>query len=284
VGNANVDIVVRVERLPPRGAQVKAASVARRPGGAALNFALTAARLGMRVSFLGCVGSDEAGDWLLGAMRRGGVDTGRVARVPGATGMVIVIVDGEGERTMIAYRGANQQLRRVVDGDYSGFSWVQVSSVEAELASRVLGRARREGCVTGYDPGGMAILAGFEGLLPALRQTDVLFLNRREARMLEEGGGGRRLERVAEVVPLVVVKMGPEGATAIRGAETASAEAFKVPVRDTTGAGDAFDAGLCLALGRGFPLEAALRFANAVAALRVAGLEPFEVAVRGIRP
>ena len=271
IGNANVDVLLYLDELPPRGGQVEARGAERRAGGAAANFAVAAAKLGLKASFIGCVGLDEDGDWLLSKLASHGVDTSLVKRVRERTGFVVVLVEAGGERTMVAYRGANAALYEagLEDLDYSMFDWVHASSIRPDAAAGAFKAAKRAGATTSYDPGGAVAMMGFGRLLQALEHTDVLFLNEREAQLLESSGGGPELEAVRRLVPTVVVKMGAEGAMAYRGGEAASAPAFRVEVVDTTGAGDAFDAAFCYALARGLGLRESLVFANACAALKI---------------
>jgi ribokinase len=87
VGSLNLDLVVRVPRLPGPGETVSGADLFRNPGGKGANQAVAAARLGRRVAMVGCVGDDQAGRDLLAALAADGVDTGQVrvlAGVPAA--------------------------------------------------------------------------------------------------------------------------------------------------------------------------------------------------------
>jgi len=271
IGNANIDLTLYVRKLPDPGTQVEAYSMERLVGGAAANFAVAASRLGLQAAFIGCVGRDEAGKLVLSKLRSEGVDTSLVKVVEGGTGLVVVVVDERGERTMIAYRGANEALCKMdlSSIDYSAFSWLHASSVKPEVVVKPFRKARELGVKTSYDPGGIVARMGYRSLMDALRYTDVLLLNETEAGYIEASGGGVELEVVREVVPLVVVKLGARGALAYKGPLRVQAEAFRVEVVDTTGAGDAFNAGLCYALESGLSVHDALVFANACAAIKI---------------
>lgn len=271
VGNVNVDFLAYVDELPRAGGRVEARALERRPGGAASNFAAAAAKLGARAMIFGCVGDDWEGAWVLGELERIGVDTSLIERVSAPTGVALITVDARGERTMIVHRGANALLRHALGRkSIPPADWVHAASVDPEVAEESLRVARSAGARTSYDPGGTVVGWGFRRLERALRWVDVLFLNEAEASVLASGGGGAELERVRELVPVVVVKMGPRGALAYVGGAPLRAEAFEVEVVDTTGAGDAFDAAFALASWRGLSWLDALTFANACAALKVA--------------
>jgi len=270
VGNANVDHLLYVDEPPEVGGRVEAWRYERRPGGAASNFAVAAARLGASPAVVCCVGDDWEGAWLLGELRGSGVDVSYAVRVSAPTGAAFVIVDRTGERTMVVHRGANSLLERAIrELELPEADWVHAASVGPGVAARAFEAAKRAGARTSYDPGGAAVKLGLEGLRAALELTDVLFLNEAESSALAERGGGPGLERVRELVPVVVVKRGPRGSAAYVGGEAFSAGAFEVEVVDTTGAGDVFDAAFAVASWRGLGWAEALTFANACAALKV---------------
>ncbi len=271
VGNANVDLLLYADEVPAAGWQVEARAFEKRPGGAAANFAVAAAKLGASSALLCCVGLDKEGEWLLSELGGQGVDTSLALRVEAPTGFSVVIVDGRGERAMVAYRGANAFLSRAVERLAPSLraEWVHAASVKPDVAEAALSAAKHLGAATSYDPGGAVARMGFEKLARALEHVDVLFLNEREAADLAASGGGRELERVRELVRAVVLKRGARGSAAWLGESFAEAPAFRVEVVDTTGAGDAFDAAFALALSAGLKVREALLFANACAGLKV---------------
>jgi sugar/nucleoside kinase (ribokinase family) len=119
----------------------------------------------------------------------------------------------------------------------------------------------------------------WQGLNELLPYVDVLLPNEREALKIS---GERELERaiarLAEIVPLVVVKMGPEGAIAQRGKERFQSAPLRVRATDTVGAGDSFDAGFLTHYIRGADVETCLAHGNLVGALsttRPGGTEAF---------
>ncbi len=270
VGNLNVDLSVYVSSVPSVGGRVEARFFAKNPGGAAANFAVALARLGESSAVLGCVGRDYEGYWLIRELSSSGVDVSLVTQVDSVTGFVVVVVDENGERTMISYRGANSHLSEAAKKfERLNAEWVHVCSLGPEVAEAVFRAAKAAGAVTSYDPGGFVVKLGFETLRTALSMVDVLLVNEGEASTLEKLGGGPNLAKVLETVPLVVVKMGGRGSRALKKGVVVEAPAFPTSVVDSTGAGDVFDAAFCFALLRGLELQEALLFANACAALKV---------------
>ena len=107
-GSANLDLVATAAHHPLPGETVLGDSYAEHPGGKGLNQAVAAARAGADTSLLAAVGTDSAGDELLGVARESGIDTSgcvRRSRLP--TGRALITVDGDGENSIVVVPGAN---------------------------------------------------------------------------------------------------------------------------------------------------------------------------------
>ncbi|GIJ20297.1 carbohydrate kinase family protein [Micromonospora lutea] len=258
-------------------------------GGQAANTASWLAAQGVPVTLVGAVGDDGSGRDRLAELTAAGVDCA-VERIAGsATGTVIVLAAG-GERTMITERGANVRLRpEHVDAalagtpdathlHLSGYTLLDADSRPAGL--RALAGARVRGLTTSVDAASAAPLraAGTAAFLEWVRDVDLLLVNVDEATVLagglEPAAQGRALVAVARHV---VVKRGGAGAIWIdRDGRIVTSPAHRVAVRDVTGAGDAFAAGLLGAWLAGATPEAALA--------RAADLGAAAVAQVGARP
>ncbi len=248
VGSANVDLVARCEALPRPGETVMASSFARLPGGKGANQAAALAALGAEVVFVGCVGADESGDWLLAGLAARGVDVARTVRHEVATGTALIAVDGAGENLIVVAPGANDAL---TPGqlDLTGLDLVLCQlEVPVEVVEAVVQTARST--VLNRAPA--------RALPPAtLARCRAIVANEHETRSLP-------LTELAHVV----VTHGAEGASRLeRGAEVARAEPPRVTPVDTVGAGDVFCAAYALGLAEGRDLDEALRFAVAAGAL-----------------
>ena len=111
IGDTNLDLLVKVSRFPSEDDEVEAQDVRSLPGGDAANTASQAASLGLHTALISCVGDDENGKRLLRSLQLRGVDTSAVQTSRSrSTGMVIATVREDGQRTMIASRGANSDL------------------------------------------------------------------------------------------------------------------------------------------------------------------------------
>jgi ribokinase len=269
VGSLNLDLVVRVARLPGPGETVTGDDVFRNPGGKGANQAVAAARLGRRVAMVGRVGDDDAGRELLGSLEADAVDTSRVRVVAGVpSGIALITVSEDGENQIVVSPGANARLTPDDVGQAGaalGAATVTLLQLEVPLEA-VAAAARAAGGTVVLNPAPVRDLP--EELVA---DVDVLVPNRVELAQL---AGGAEPGTVAEATRLagrlparaVVVTLGADGCLVIVGGDTVHVPAVPVRAVDTTAAGDAFCGGLADALAGGATLEDAARRAVRVAA------------------
>ncbi|MFC4056929.1 carbohydrate kinase family protein [Planomonospora corallina] len=251
-----------------------AAEIVLRPGGSAANTAAWAAYLGADARLLARVGYDT-GEWHDAELRRAGVRT-HLRTDPGRpTAVVIAIVDATRERTMLTNRGAGGEIG-VEDWDpalLDGVAHIHLSGymLFAEpglrLGRLLLAEARRRGLSSSVDPSSTGFLRSFgpERFVQETAEADLVIPNRDEALLLTRETSA---ERAAELLGLrygaAAVKLGSEGAVLTRqGRPVARVPGLPAEAVDSTGAGDAFAAGLLTALlagaDDGTALEAAGR-------------------------
>lgn len=275
MGSLNMDLVVKVPRLPQVGETVTGGVFSTFPGGKGANQAVAAARLGASVAVVGRVGADAFGMQLLEALRREGVDVAAVRADPESpTGVAAIGVDEQGRNLILVAPGANARLLpHDVDEQVVARSQVLLLQLEIPMvtvlhAARV---ARRYGAWVCLDPAPAAPLP--EELY---RLVDVLNPNEVEAAALT-GMPIRTLEdaqRAARVllnrgVRYPVIGLGDRGSYYLSSEEAGHVPALGVHAVDTAAAGDAFAAALGVALGEGSPLREAVRFATCAAGLKV---------------
>jgi len=243
VGNLNIDVVLFTDTVPQAGMTILARDLQIRPGGAAVNYAVTVSQYGHEAYIVTRASSHEITRNILEEVKQYGVKTDYVKFTEGSPGIVLIIVDKSGERTMIKYPGVNEELN---PSDLAGellrkAHVVHVASVKPDVAVGIVELASSEGAVTSLDPGGYMANWSIEMFLKTMRHIHVLFINESDfCKYLKDAG----LSRVFKYgLSTLVVKRGSKGAVVLTQSECYSgcAEPIKKPV-DTTGAGDAFDA------------------------------------------
>jgi ribokinase len=271
VGSLNTDYVVRVDHLPASGETVTGSDYLVAAGGKGLNQAVAAARQGVSVAFVGCVGADGA--TLLALLVAEGVDVSHVRVVPNAaTGVALVTVASGGANTIVVAPLANGLVSASdIDGASSVIAGAEVVlaqlEVPMEAVSALFVQAQAAGVVTVLNP------APASGPLPdsLLGTVDILIPNETEAAALT-GLAGRSEAAVAlrhAGAGSVIVTMGSEGAVVAQAgvAGVVRVAPFFVRAVDTTAAGDAFCGALVAALAGGSSLSEACRRGSAAGAL-----------------
>jgi len=281
VGELNPDVIVRQPGLEPAFGQVELVvdEVRLEMGSSSAIVACGAARLGLRVAFVGVVGDDVFGRFVLDELVSGGVDIGgcRIdSDVP--TGATVILSRGD-DRAILTARGAMDLLTSsdVPPGLLAASRHLHVGSIflQPGLApglADLFRLARRAGVSTSldtnWDPSGE-----WEGLPQVLAHTDLFLPNAAELAALtgdsRPGSAARSFVRRLAAGGIVAVKCGSAGGLAVRGDELVTSPALVVEAVDSTGAGDSFDAGMIYGLLTGSQLGDAVRFAIACGSLSV---------------
>lgn len=273
------DLVFHTPKLPAWGETVLGSGFGIGPGGKGSNQAIAVARLGAPVEFLAKIGRDDFGAMARGIYAEEGVGTRFLresADLP--TGSAAIIVDDKaGENAIIVVPGASAALTEAeIDAaaDALDRSAVFITQLETPvpLVLHALRRARAAGVTTILNPAPAAALSD-----EILALADIVTPNESEAALLsglpvtsEAEAAAAADALIARGAGAVVVTLGEKGALLRRNGQTTVVPAVKAgSVVDTTGAGDSFNAGIAVALAEGLTLEAALRFACAVAGLKV---------------
>jgi ribokinase len=242
VGSVNLDLVAYCERLPQPGETVTDATFDRVPGGKGANQAVAAARLGARVSFVGCVGRDRFAEEAIGGLQEAGVQLD-LGRVDAATGVAVILVDAVGENQIVVAPGANALLTPV---GVSGAVLCQLE-IPLEAVKAAAGRADY-----------FCLNAAPAKLVPAdlVRRCDLVVVNRYE------------LDALPEAPRLAALTLGAEGAVLLEGGQdVVRVRPPRVDPVDGTAAGDAFTACLVVSLLEGRERDEALERACAAGAL-----------------
>ncbi len=270
VGSFNMDLTTYMERLPQPGETVHGRRFVTGPGGKGSNQAVAAARLGADVTFVGRVGTDGFGDTAVQTWQTEGINTEYVVRdTENATGVAPIFVEDSGENAIVVALGANLALSPAdVDAALAAIKDAAVLVVQLEIdlntVAHALKVAKDHGVQTILNPAPAAHLEP-----DVLALADFITPNETELATLY-GTETEDLSSLATVAgQTLIMTAGARGALWANASGSGEVPTYPVDVVDTTGAGDAFNGGLAVALAEGKLLEEALAFANATAALCV---------------
>lgn len=289
-GNAVMDLLVRPVENIRWDATTWVETIERSIGGNGANTAYALAKLGTPARLMSLVGEDEFGSQVIEILAGVGVDTSWVARCAAPTGVTVALVRPDGARAFLHRPGSSgeafPQPPLFPPELTAGMSRFHLANPYAlpnmrRHAAATLERARAAGLATSVDAGWDAKGEWMQVLAPALRHTEILFVNEEESRMLT--GRSEYHTAAADLlragVRVVVVKLGGQGCAVFTSDAEFHAPAVRVEVVDTTGAGDCFAGGFLSALQHGASLEEAAQVANAAGAASVSALG----AVKGLR-
>ena len=265
-------------RIPGRGETLLGTGYRVDYGGKGSNQAVGCARLGAQVNFVAKIGNDSFGEMALALYRDEAIDVRHIIRTADApTGVgFIVVEESTGQNCIVLDPGANELLAAsdvaAANSALASCSLVLTQlEIPVEAAQAALAQGRSAGAITILNP------APVRPLPPSvLALVDILTPNETEARILAGRAADAAIEPEAvgkELIHLgvkqVVMTLGEHGGLLISDSSCTRVPAVQVQAVDTTGAGDAFNAGLATALSHGETLQKAVTFAVAVGAMAV---------------
>jgi ribokinase len=231
--------------------------------------------MGVKTGFIGTVGRDAAGDYILDDMRREGVDTSGITMVGKSTGEVIALVDKKGERMLYAYPGVNDSLRiNEATMRYARKAkFLHISSFvgEASYSAQKELLTRLKGTKVSFSPGMLYARKGLKSLGAIIGVSEAAFMNAEELRIMTgaelEEGASELLDLGARII---AVTLGAEGCYIKSRDEEKTVKGYPARAVDTTGAGDAFAAGFLYGLLKGHTLTQCGKLGNKLASLCIA--------------
>ncbi|MFM4704695.1 PfkB family carbohydrate kinase [Aeromonas bivalvium] len=246
LANLNCDHVLSLSEPLVAGARLHYVDQGRRLGGGAANTGIGLVWAGHRVAIASRIGLDETGDWLLAEARSHGLDCQHVERFGGETGELLILVDATGERTIL-----RQPRRPDLPGQLpqSGVDCLYVNYPGGAVAQYMASMLEQCLVVAQYPKGGKHP-----------RPCHLLVASRSDLGEMTDPWA-HALALAGDKLQWLVLTEGKEGAVAIHGEERIRVAARPVSVVDTTGAGDAFAAGLIHGLARGMAMADALQCA-----------------------
>ncbi|OLF12668.1 ribokinase [Actinophytocola xinjiangensis] len=251
VGDVAVDVVAAHSGPVVHGGDSRA-RIALTTGGAGANTAAWLAWCGAEVALVARVGEDAAGRQALEELTTAGVRCAFTFDGEASTCCVVVLVDDQGQRSMLPDRGASARMTpddldpALLAGaehlHLSGYVLLDESTLGAGLA--MLAAARDAGLTTSVDPQAAALITDPARFVEELAGVDLLLPNLDELAALTGSRSAASAERLLGAFGAVAVTTGPAGASWVDRDGTVSVPAAPGACVDTTGAGDAFDAGL----------------------------------------
>lgn len=272
VGSINMDLVVRAPRHPLPGETILGSDFRTIPGGKGANQAVAAARLGGKVHMVGRVGEDTFGDTLIANLEKDGVDTRYVWRTPGvSSGVALITVSDQGQNNIVVVPGTNYKLTpadiRAAESVFEGAAVILLQleiPLDTVLEAALL--ARKHGAKVVLNPAPAATLPD-----SLLQQVDVLIPNESELALLT--GVNEILSAAGMLrslgIACLIVTLGSNGVLVLNQGISRQILPHRVPVMDTTAAGDAFVGAFAIALTEGKTVFEASAFGNAAGALAV---------------
>lgn len=278
IGDLALDVIAQLKESINYGNDT-ASRISTHPGGQAANVSTWITRTNTKAQLVARVGNDPVGFALISDLDKYGVEHLNLMRSGRPTGVVVILVDANGERTMFPDNGANADLEvndlpplDGIDGVYvSGYALLDFRSRDAVLA--MIKKVKAAQIPLFFDPtttGAMKIVSR-EEVLSWVGLMDAILLNAEEAIYLGDSSDLDIAQKnLKDYTPLVVIKLGSRGAMAVFGDESARVAAVTTNVVDTTGAGDSFAAGFIPMWLETRDLEAALSAGTSLAAKCVA--------------
>ncbi len=274
-GEINPDLILSGNVMPEFGQVEKIVDTAALTiGSSSAIFACGAARLGLKVAFIGFCGDDVFGRFMLDEMSKRGVDVGNViVRAGGQTGLSVILNQGS-DRAILTHPGliAELQASDIADGLLAQARHLHVASyfLQTKLQpdlSALFKRAHALGLSTSldtnYDPSEK--WTGFDELLAV---TNIFLPNEAEAKSLTGAeNADEAATRLQSKVEAIAIKLGKDGALGMFKSQRVRAKSIPVNVVDTVGAGDSFDAGFIFGYLNNWSLEKSLRLACVCGAL-----------------
>lgn len=271
LGSLNIDLIYSVSHINLEGETISARELEQKQGGKGLNQSVALARAGAAVTMAGCVGRD-GGD-LLETLRGSGADTSLIRQINEPSGHAIVQLADSGANSIIIYGGANLKITpKMIDETLEHFSAGDYILLQNEISNvdYAIRAAKGRGMTVAFNPSPISAAL----LQYPLELVDIFVLNELEGQTLsgiESAEGADVLSALAARFPnaTIVLTLGEKGAMYRDGRQELTCPAHKVPVVDTTGAGDTFCGYFLACTINGMAPQEALEIATRASALAI---------------
>jgi len=281
VGELNVDLILTgLASLPVLGTCQLSGDMHFTLGSASAIFASNIARLRLNVGFIGKIGNDEFGNFILKSLKKRDVDTSRIIRDKHNKTGICVSLSFPENYAMASYAGVRETMT-IDDIDFKYLlkarhlhmsSYYLQPGMQAGCAT-LFKKAKKSGLTTSLDPDSDPSGKWDDSIYNVLKYVDIFLPNEREA--LKISGCktiDAALDHLSKTVKTVVIKAGAGGVWVNKGAQKFHTKAFRYNVLDTTGAGDSFNSGFIYRFYRGADVQECAVWGNACAAISTGGM------------
>lgn len=277
-GALNVDNFFKVENLmlsenPAYPLEVQA-------GGSAANTITALAKLGIETGFVGVVAADASGKLIISEFKGRKVDISRLIirkshDLMVGSGSLDAFVDKYGRRSLFVKPQVNSTLKfHEIDIKYLNTAdFIHLSSfvdeAQLKIQIKILSKINKSVKIS-FSPGSLYCSRGLQAILPIVRRTEVLFLEKREAYQLFKKNYKYAANQLLKLGPkIIVITTGKDGSYVTNGLESVETKIRKVRVVDTTGAGDAYTAGFLFGIYNDLNIKQSSELGNIVASFCV---------------
>lgn len=277
IGSLNMDITAKVKNLPKLGETIFSNNFYESCGGKGANQAVAISKLGMKTEMIGMVGTDEQGENLINNLKKYNVKSDNIIRRPGLTGRAIILVDENGNNSIVVIPGNNFKItEKDIDEKVNIINESDIIILQNEIPLKVVGyilkKSKELNKVTVFNPAPATCLND-----DIYRNTDYLILNETEMEeifsiSLENNKYIEKLlnEKKLKNIKNIILTLGESGSILFDSEDNIKKyEAYKVKAIDTTAAGDSFIGAFVLKLCETGNKEQAIKYATAVSAIVV---------------
>jgi len=274
IGDTNIDLIIKVDHIPTHDEKVRGTLLGKFPGGVIGNFCAAAAKFGASTGVVAKIGNDEYGKMCLKDFKTRGIDIcGMVEKDDAETYFCIIHLDHTGEKalTIVETSGFLPKKEEINLNYVRNARYVHMTSLDVELADYVFEHLEGSACKLSMDIEATASKADIGTWKNTLKKLDIAFPNITGLQLLTKK---QNIEEGAQVllddgVKMVVVTCGVDGVKIYSKNYKYEHPIYKVDVKDTTGAGDCFNAVFITCMSKGWQVEKAAKFASAAAAISI---------------
>ncbi|PKL69119.1 MAG: carbohydrate kinase family protein [Methanobacteriales archaeon HGW-Methanobacteriales-1] len=260
-----MDFILKVPQFVELDGEMYIEEVKKIPGGSALNFAMKTSLNGLNSGIIAKIGNDHHGEIILDKLSKRCIETSRIEKIDDSTGMAFISVDGNGKRSIYSFMGANEELNLSKE-DFEYITSAEITHLSGTYWEVAYAAAKHVNTLS-FAPGALLSTFGLDKLEPVLSNTDILFLNEKEVKILTGLELNKGIDLLIENgIPLVVITLGDKGSILRNQKEMIKFPAKSVQVVDTTGAGDTFAAGFISQWFKKKSLNSCLKLATSSAA------------------